>query len=320
VTKDANLKGAVIPLTATIVVGWVAIGLAVLFIMRPLGRRIERLRHAAERVGDEEGYTELDEASEDDVGAVAGSLDRAHHRIREDANRLKERQRALERHLDDVAHDLRTPLASLQLSLEQAADATDDPETSALLVGALRDLVYVSGLTDDLRLATQLRDGWDPAASGATVAIEETVERVVARARALARRRGIELEVAVPDGTVPVRCDPIAAEQAIANVLQNSIAYGDRGGHVAVLLERAGARFSLQIVDDGPGVAPSELPRLGERTFRSDEARQRDPRGSGLGLAITTEVCARCSWNLRFVNEEPRGLRVAIEGAIAPKR
>jgi hypothetical protein len=54
---------------------------------------------------------------------------------------------------------------------------------------------------------------------------------------------------------------------------------------------------------------------LRARTFRSDEARRRDPRGSGLGLAITSEVCARCGWALSFSAEEPRGLRVRIAGA-----
>jgi signal transduction histidine kinase len=65
-------------------------------------------------------------------------------------------------------------------------------------------------------------------------------------------------------------------------------------------------------------VLPSELPRLGERTFRSDEARQREPNGSGLGLAISSEVCAHCDWSLSFAREEPRGLRVTIAGNQLP--
>ena len=77
--------------------------------------------------------------------------------------------------------------------------------------------------------------------------------------------------------------------------------------------------FSLVVVDDGPGRLPAELPRLGERTFRSDEARQRDPSGSGLGLAITSQICERCGWNLSFERQEPRGLSVKIAGpTIAP--
>src|SRR6185369_4838490 len=140
------------------------------------------------------------------------------------------------------------------------------------------------------------------------------------RARLFARNRGISLESSRPDGAVIVRCDPTAAEQAITNLVENAVGYGDPGGHVALVLETEGQdRFRLVVVDDGPGVLPVELPRLGERTFRSDEARQRDPAGSGLGLAITSEICNRCSFRLAFQREEPRGLRVTIDGpAIRP--
>ena len=146
--------------------------------------------------------------------------------------------------------------------------------------------------------------------------VGETVDRVLARTRYFAKNRGIVLDAARPDVAIYARCHPTAAEQAITNLVENAIAYGDAGGHVAVVLEADEGRksFSLVVADDGPGVLPAELPRLAERTFRSDEARQRDPSGSGLGLAITSEVCGRCGWTLSFDRQEPRGLRVEIAG------
>jgi signal transduction histidine kinase len=204
----------------------------------------------------------------------------------------------------------------VQLALERGSDVAADPALAELLHGALKDIVYLGGLTANLRLASQLRGGWSPAATVTPVDLRDTVERVAGRARILARRGGIALDVAVPDEPVPASCDPVAAEQAIGNVVDNAVAYGDRGGHVAVVLEWEGGRFLLRVEDDGPGVPAAELPRLGERTFRSDEARRRDPRGSGLGLAITTEVCERCGWALAFDSPAPRGLRVTIRGAV----
>ncbi len=68
-------------------------------------------------------------------------------------------------------------------------------------------------------------------------------------------------------------------------------------------------------MDDGPGLAPADLLRIGERTFRSDAARQRDPQGGGLGLAITSEVCRRAGFVLSFSLEKPRGLRATVKGA-----
>jgi signal transduction histidine kinase len=229
--------------------------------------------------------------------------------------RIELRQLELQRHLADVAHDLKTPISSLHIALEQAIDENRDAGVGGLLSSALDDTVYLAALTSNLRLASEMREGWDPSAAGAVVDLTEVVDRVVTRARFFAKRKGIALEVAVPDGATSAGCDAVAAEQAITNVVENAVTHGESGEHVAVLLERKGDAFTLTVVDDGPGVPDAVLPRLGERTFRSDDARQRDPRGSGLGLAITSEVCTRCGWKLAFGREEPKGLRVEIRGA-----
>jgi signal transduction histidine kinase len=163
-----------------------------------------------------------------------------------------------------------------------------------------------------------LRDGWNPAEWSPGVDLGETVDRVVARARYFARNRGIALEAARPDVPVLASCHPTAVEQAITNLVENAIAYGDVGGHIALVLEADPRGFTLLVADDGPGVPPAEMPRLGERTFRTDEARQRDPSGSGLGLAITSEICKRCGWKLAFEPNDPRGLRVSITGPTVP--
>ncbi len=229
--------------------------------------------------------------------------------------RIVESRLELQRHLADVAHDLKTPISSLHIAIEQAIDDNHDPGVAALLSSALDDTVYLAALTSNLRLASEMREGWDPAADGSVVDLTDVVDRVVTRARFFAKRKGIVLEVAVPDGPTRAGCDSLAAEQAITNVVENAVTHGESGEHVAVLLDRKGDAFTLTVVDDGPGVGESVLPHLGERTFRSDDARQRDPRGSGLGLAITSEVCTRCKWTLGFDREEPRGLRVTIRGA-----
>jgi signal transduction histidine kinase len=115
-----------------------------------------------------------------------------------------------------------------------------------------------------------------------------------------------------------VRCNAVAVERALANLVDNAVAYGDPHGHVAVVLaHRPAGGFELEIRDDGPGVTPDSLARLGQAEFRSDHARQRDPRGSGLGLAITAELCRRTGWTLAFSALEPRGLLVRVTGDCA---
>lgn len=288
-----------------------AVGLASFFAVRPMAVRLERLRRATQQVGHTAGYASAADPSADDLGQLSNLLDQAHARIAADAERAEARQRALEQHLGNIAHDLRTPLASLQIALEElSARDTGDP----LVRGAIDDVVYMSALIDDLHLACRLQEGADPLHGDPRVDLCAVVDRLARRFAALGRARGIEVHGARPDAAVLARCNPAMAEQAIANLVHNAVAHGEPGGHVAILLEETGDRFTLVVVDDGPGVPPADLPKIGERTFRSDEARQRDPKGSGLGLAIASEVCRRAGFGLEFAGEAPRGLRATLSG------
>lgn len=291
--------------------------LASLYGIRPMTQRLARLRGAARRVGVEAGYASAADAEADDIGQLSELLDAAHRRILADADAMTQRQLALEQHLGAVAHDMRTPLASLQMTLEHLSASALAPAADTLVRGALADVVYMGALTENLHLASRLADGADPLRGDLRSELGGLVDQVTRRFGMLGRLRAIEVHGARPDEPVEVLCNPAMAEQALANLVHNAVAHGEPGGHVAVLLEAADAGFTLTVVDDGPGVPPVDLPRLGERTFRSDEARRRDPKGSGLGLAITTEVCQRAGWTLTLHAEQPRGLRATITGPTA---
>ncbi len=291
-----------------------------LYAIRPMALRLARLRSAAHRVGVEAGYASAGDAETDDIGQLSALLDGAHRRIIADADAMTQRQRALERHLGAVAHDLRTPLASLQMTLEHisaAGVAAGLPaEPAALVRNALADVVYMAALTENLHLASQLVDGADPLRGDLRVELGALVDQVARRFGMLGRLREIEVHGGRPDTVVTARCNPAMAEQALANLVHNAVAHGEPGGHVAVLLSTGAGGFVLTVVDDGPGVPPVDLPRLTEPTFRSDEARRRDPRGSGLGLTISNEVCRRAGWSMTLTAEQPRGLRATITGPL----
>jgi signal transduction histidine kinase len=296
-----------------------ALLLGFLLVVWPLGRRTERLRRAADRLGASNGAPRSS-ATGDELDAALESLVAGDARIRADGELLQQRSQALARHLADVAHDVRTPLAALQLAIEQAADTSQNEAVRELLASALRDCVYLSGLTENLRLKSLLEEGWTPDRAAEAIDHGAAIEQICARARPLARRRGIEVDHALPDQRVEVAGDPVAFERALTNLVDNAVAYGEKGGHVAITLREEGDEFVVTVLDDGPGVAPDELTRLGERTFRTDAARRRDPRGSGLGLSITAELCARSGWTLRFEPLAPRGLQVSLRGPAASAR
>lgn len=301
-----------------------AVAIASFLAVRPMTQRLRRLRRATQQIGQASGYAPAADPEADDLGQLSLLLDQAHTRIAADAALAAERHKALEQHLANVAHDLRTPLASLQLTIERLSQSTrlagDRVASSATtpdcdLVGhAINDVVYMGALVGNLYLACRLQDGADPRLGDPRLDLCLLVEQVTRRFAKLAEVRAVEVHCTRPDDEVWACCNPAMAEQVLANLVHNAVTHGEAGGHVAVLLEATGDRFTLHVVDDGLGVLPSELPRIGERTFRSDAARQRDPGGGGLGLAIVGEVCRRAGFTLVFAHEQPRGLRVTVTG------
>ena len=287
------------------------------FVIRPVVRRLSGLRANAQQVGGTEVYRSKFDLAGDDIGLISESLDIAHDRICKDAATLEARRVALEQHLANVAHDLRTPMASLHLVLEDLHRHIETEDGQSHLVRAIEDTTYLMVLTENLHLASKLSDGMEMMPLNVEVDLTELVERVAFRFALLGRGRGIDVVSARPDDSVLVNCDPYAAERALSNIVHNAVVYGSENGNVAVVLEVDAESFELRVSDDGPGVAPDELALLSERTFRSDDARQRDSRGNGLGLTITHEIARRANWQLKFAVLDPHGLEVTLRGKIA---
>ncbi len=289
-------------------------GLSWLLAVRPIVRRIRRVRDAAGGVG-QQGYASAADPTGDEISRISDVLDASHERIRADRDELVARHEALERHLAEIAHDLRTPLASLLLATEELSESAGPGEGGepGPAARALEDTVYLDALVDNLRQATLLRHGLDPLAADARADLGDVARRVGERFAALGRRKGVEVVWAAPDDPVLVRCPPALAERALANLVHNAVVHGRNGGHVAIVLEAGRGRFVLQVLDDGPGVSPEILADLAKRTFRDDPVR---PRDQGLGLAITNEVCRRAGWSIRYEQPDEGGLRVGIEGEV----
>lgn len=289
-----------------------------LFLARPTFRRVQLVAEAAQAVGQDNGYQATSDTVGDEVTQVARALDQAHERIVDDRATLLSRQAALERHLSDVAHDLKTPLTSLFMGLEAALREPDSNLQADAVQAALSDVVYISSLTENHYLGRRFEEKFElPAEALGRVDLNDVIARAARRFRVVGRSHRVEVDAAYPDAPTWVLCNEGMAEQVVSNLLQNAVTYGRPGGQVTAVIEQVGERpdrFSLVISDDGPGVAADDLEKLTQRAFRGDAARQRAPTGTGLGLAIVASVCEAHGWELSVGQAEPTGLEIVISG------
>ncbi len=278
----------------------------------PLVRRIRALTAAVA------AEAPLPDGGVDEIGDLTRAFAARREELRRRVAELEARDAALQRFVANTTHDVMLPLAVLHghlAALEESARGGDS-QTAATLRAAQEEAHYLASLVQNLGVAAKL-DAGAPHIVLHDVALVPLVERVVARHARLAARRGLELAHAVPEEGVTVRGDVTLLEQAVSNLVHNAVRYAEPGGHVAVVLERAHAgRFELRVLDDGPGVPEVLLARLGERGFRTDEARTRQPQGTGLGLHIVRDVAARLGLTLQFARGDERGFVATLSGPL----
>ncbi len=208
-------------------------------------------------------------------------LGRAFNEMAASLSSAEERRRQL---LSDVAHELRTPLATIDAYLEGLADGVVEPgadtwrllrhETSRL--GRLTEDVTKVSLAEERQLDLRLR----------RVAARKLLD-VAARAAAPAfAAKGVKLEIEPGDGTANVEVDVDRLGEVLANLLANALRHTPTGGTVTLAARRDGGDVLLSVADTGEGLAPDDLDRVFERFYRVDRARSREDGGSGIGLAI----------------------------------
>lgn len=281
--EEAFSSSLAIAMTVAMVASLAAAGLVSWFLVRRVARPVEELAAAAESVA---GGTYTVEVKREPFASELEALSTSFSHM---ADRLAETETSRTRLLADLAHELRTPLATLEAYIEGLEDGVVAPshesyETMRGQVSRLRRLatdLRESAAADEhaLHLAPVVLD----AARAAANAVAAATPRYLAK--------GVELRlVPGPDGLL-VSADTERLGQVLSNLLDNALRHTPPGGHVRVAATSGRSQAVITVTDDGDGIPPDQVGSIFERFHRVDQARaSADGSGSGLGLTIARAI------------------------------
>ena len=189
----------------------------------------------------------------------------------------------------NVSHELKTPIGALTLLAEAVQDAADDPEAIRRFAGRMQhEGIRLGRLVAELIELSRLQ-GAEPLPSDTVVEVDDVVVEAMDRTRLAAESAGIVVVTGGERG-LAVCGSEAQLVTALANLIDNAVAYSSPGTRVAVGIRRREGHVEVSVSDQGIGIPETDLERVFERFYRSDPARSRSTGGTGLGLAIVKHI------------------------------
>ena len=264
---------------------------------RRLARPIHALGDAATRVASGDYSTRIQSAG---LGPELDSLTAAFNTM---ATALETTEATRRRLLADAAHELRTPLATLDAYLEGLADGIRSPGPDTWEVLAAQT-ARLRRLADDIALVSRAEEHQLPL-NQVAVAPNQVVATAVRAARPGYDSKGVHLTARLADDLPELTADPERLTQVVDGLLSNALRHTPAGGQVTVTTRTAGPHAQIAVADTGEGIAAEHLPHIFERFYRADPARDRAHGGSGIGLTIARALITAQGGTLTAVTDGP---------------
>lgn len=264
-----------------------------------LVRALSELTAATERIAEGNFDVRVQSRHKDELGRLAEGVNVL-------AARLDGYVSGQKRFLGDISHELRTPIARLQMALELLSESQNLSDEDRKLVADIREEI-----TEMTQLVSELLAFSKAGLKGSTPSLKnfdllQSVQSVVQRLSLKDRVRLEFSEAAIVCG------DSNLLERAVSNILRNAVRYAGSDSLIFVSYRRSGEEGVLTIQDQGPGVSPEALPHLTEPFYRPESSRSRSLGGVGLGLAIVKSCTEASGGKVSIENGAQGGLAVTL--------
>lgn len=277
--------------------GGLALALAFLF-ARGITRPVRRIAQTAERLGSGDYEARVQVKAGDEVGVLAGAVNRM-------AEQVRLRDTALKEMAAGVAHEIRNPLNSLKLLVDLLDAETGDRRTPAQS-NTVETLHYEIGKLNRF-IGQFLAYARPQAVEREPVSLEALVSGAVDMAMAEAHNRQVHIGTQAEANFPALAVDRLRLEQALLNLVLNAVQASPADGRVTLRAGRAAAGgVEISVEDDGEGIDPQALPRLFEPFFTTKAE------GTGLGLATARKTVDEHGGALTAENRPQRGARFVL--------
>ena len=267
-------------LVAGLTAGLVGLLLALLLV-RQITRPLGSLMRAASQIAGGDLSVRVPVQSHDELGELATTFNQM-------AGSLETQEKLRRNLMADVAHELRTPLAGIQGTVEALQDGIFPP-TAENLQAVHEQVMLLNRLVEDLRTLANAEAGQLSLARG-PLNLTELCQRQVTAFQSRALAKAVTLTFTDEQQPISLAGDEQRLSQVLNNLLDNALRHTPTGGAIQVQLATVQGAARLAVIDNGEGIPTDALPHLFDRFYRADASRNRRTGGSGLGLAIARQI------------------------------
>lgn len=297
-----------IPCAVTVIITSAAFLIFYEMILSERRNQVMKLCDDIDRILRSDDTISFDEFKEGELSVLSAEIHKMTIRLREQNAALLTEKRFAKEALEDISHQLRTPLTSVMMILGLMNDSELTEQERMEYLRDLYELLARMKWLIETMLSLSRIEADAVRFAKKTVSCRELIAQSVETVSVTAELKGVELRTLI-DGEPAFAGDLHYTSEAIVNLLKNAIEHTPQGGSVTVTAKGSNISTEITITDTGKGIPETELPHIFERFYRSSEYTKN---GFGIGLAFAKKVISAQNGSLRASNIKPNGAEFNI--------